>query len=262
MTKPRVELSEMEKRFCEEYLVDLKPSAAAVRSGLVETVSNDPNSTKHNDKYKKTKKACIVAIKLLKRANVQEYIDELKAERLRHTRIDSEYVVRRLVVEATRVGGDATHAGRVRALELLGKHNGMFPDRTEIGGTGIPIQTQTLVTLTDDQRLTALSLLMARLGQADPGQVVDGQSNTSGSVLDHTGTGVRQDEARPVAEEPPPVYVVEETPAGNPSGGEVPGSVRVGVVDGHYTARIIDPPPLAHPKTVRRVVPGQGTEAL
>ena len=48
--------------------------------------------------------------------------------------IDRDYVLRRLVEEAELSGEGASHAARIAALALLGKHLGMFTEKVEFTG--------------------------------------------------------------------------------------------------------------------------------
>jgi hypothetical protein len=69
---------------------------------------------------------------LITKNNVAEAIIAAKAERAARCKLSATWVIRRLRKEATAQGKNASPAARVRALELLGKHLGMFADRHEV----------------------------------------------------------------------------------------------------------------------------------
>jgi phage terminase small subunit len=97
------------ERFVQEYLKDLNATAAAGRAG-----------------YKKPNKQ---GPRLLVNVGIQEAIIAAKADRARRCKLSATWVIRRLRKEATAKGSPAA---RVRALELLGKHLGLFTDRHEV----------------------------------------------------------------------------------------------------------------------------------
>lgn len=73
------DLTERKKRFCYEYLKDLNGTQAAIRAGYSEKTAQEQSS------------------RLLSTVIVQDYIAELNRERQESTRIDAEYVLKRLV---------------------------------------------------------------------------------------------------------------------------------------------------------------------
>lgn len=72
-------LNEKQKRFCEEYLVDMNGTQAAIRAGY------------------SAKTAYAIAEKLLRKAEVKEYIAKLRQEQQERTKINADYVLLRLV---------------------------------------------------------------------------------------------------------------------------------------------------------------------
>lgn len=153
-------LPEKQECFCQEYLIDLNATQAYIRAGY------SPKTAHH------------CATRLLAKSGVRARIAELMAERSRRTGVSQERVVRELAriafVDPTRiidfghadVLDDASEDDRavlssvkvksgeafterevrlydkVRALELLGKHLGMFTDKMEL--------TADLVRIIDD----------------------------------------------------------------------------------------------------------------
>lgn len=133
-------LSDTEHAFCEQYVFDLKPKAAAIRAGWPE------------------RSAASAANKLLKRPAIQARIRDLQAQRSARCEVNSDYVLQKTkeVLERTlaeikpalhpvtrrQLKDDAGNplftynaAAALRALELLGKHVdvGAFEDRVKVG---------------------------------------------------------------------------------------------------------------------------------
>ena len=139
-------------RFCEEYLIDLNATQAAIRTGYSE------------------KTAYSAGQRLLRNVEIQNRIAELKAERSNRTEITQDRVIKELAAmafakatdyaqiagntvlikstaeltaeqQAGIVGIKQTQAGievkldKTKALELLGRHLGMFKDKIELEGT-------------------------------------------------------------------------------------------------------------------------------
>jgi len=149
-------LSEKQRLFCEEYLIDLNGSAAAIRAGY------------------STKTARVIALELLSKPNVRAYIDIKLSERSKRTGINQDRIIWELakialvnpvdvinmdtaeltadysredtaVIASVKVKQIPTDAGmgiereirmadKIKALELLGKHFGMFVEKREITG--------------------------------------------------------------------------------------------------------------------------------
>lgn len=145
------ELTPKQERFCEEYLIDLNATQAAIRAGYSEKTAREQ------------------AAQNLSKLNIQEKIAELKAERSKRTEITQDRVIKELAAmafakatdyaqiasntvfikstaeltpeqQAGIVGIKQTQAGievkldKTRALEMLGRHLGMFNDKLELSG--------------------------------------------------------------------------------------------------------------------------------
>lgn len=100
-------LTAKQKTFCEEYLIDLNATQAAIRSGYSVKTAKD------------------IACENLAKPNIAKYIAELKAERSEKTKINAAYVLemsnellKRCMVE----GENFNAAGAGKALDLIGKH--------------------------------------------------------------------------------------------------------------------------------------------
>ncbi len=71
-------LTDKQKLFCKEYLVDMNAKQAAIRSGYSENTAESQGS------------------RLLSKAKVQDYLKSLMDERSNKVKLDAEYVLRRL----------------------------------------------------------------------------------------------------------------------------------------------------------------------
>lgn len=131
-----VELSERERRFCEEYIIDYNASRAAIAAG---------SPAEHGSQR---------GWELLQRPEVQEYLRFLKQEQSVRTKITADYVLGRIVetlercnqevvpyrdrkgnhVEIENKEGEFAKAyvydakNVLKAAELLGKHLALFTD--------------------------------------------------------------------------------------------------------------------------------------
>lgn len=107
-----MKLTDKQKRFCEEYLVDLNATQAAIRAGY------------------KVKTARSQGQRLLTNVDIQRYLSELMKKRSERTGIDADTVLeelRRVALTDAKITGSE----KLKALELLGKHIGIFDNRME-----------------------------------------------------------------------------------------------------------------------------------
>lgn len=125
-------LSPMQERFVDEYMKDLNAAQAAIRAGY------------------SAKTASRIGPELLGKTLVAEAVQKAKEKRAKRVELDAAWVVRRLVRNANRAAsaepvrdkegnptGEYRYEGSVvnKALELLGRHLGMFVDRVEVAAT-------------------------------------------------------------------------------------------------------------------------------
>lgn len=147
-------MTKKQKRFAEEYLIDLNATQAAIRAGYSPDTANEQGS------------------RLLANVSVSNEISRAMAARSKRTGVNADRVVQELAkiafVNATEVidpetatvkedalpedtaaiqsvkvktfGEDGLEreikmADKLKALELLGKHMGMFKDKVELSGT-------------------------------------------------------------------------------------------------------------------------------
>ena len=146
-------MTEKQKRFCHEYLIDLNATQAAIRAGYSESRASE------------------IGYQLLQKTTVSEAISEALAERSRRTGINQDRVIQELariafvkitdvvdangeikrnasdddlaciesykVEDSDSINGSSSKrevklASKLKALELLGKHLGMFTDKVDV----------------------------------------------------------------------------------------------------------------------------------
>lgn len=136
-------LTAKQQRFCDEYLIDLNATKAAIRAGYSE------------------KNARNIASENLAKPNIKEYIDDRMAEKEKSLIADQDEVLKYLtsvlrgksqssvvVVEST--GDFMTQARemqkapdekeRLKAAELLGKRYGLYTEKVDVeGNVGVVI---------------------------------------------------------------------------------------------------------------------------
>lgn len=147
-------MTKKQKRFIEEYLIDLNATQAAIRAGYSTDTANE--------------QGC----RMLANVSIRSQIDKAIAERSKRTGVNADRVIMELAkiafVNATEVidpktatikadalpedtaaiqsvkvktfGEDGLEreikmADKLKALELLGKHLGMFKDKVELSGS-------------------------------------------------------------------------------------------------------------------------------
>ena len=144
-------LTDRQKEFVRQYLVDLNATQAAIRAGY------------------SVKTAYRQGADLLQKTSIREAIEKAQAKRARRVEVTQDYVLSNLVevVERTmqrapvldRKGEQVTDEegravwtfdakGANRALELLGKHLGIFTDKVKAevsGPDGGPVASEIVV---------------------------------------------------------------------------------------------------------------------
>ena len=100
--------SPKEERFCREYVIDYNGTKAAIRAGYKET--NAANQ----------------ATRMLKKAEVSARVRELQQEVAQRLMLSQDYVVIQLVNTYNECKDTDDSKNALKALELLGKHLGMF----------------------------------------------------------------------------------------------------------------------------------------
>lgn len=105
-------LTEKQKRFCEEYLIDLNATQAAIRAGYSKRTADR------------------IASENLKKLEVQQHLQQLMRQRSDRTGITADEVLRelqRIAMTETEITGKE----KMKALELLGKHLGLFQNNAD-----------------------------------------------------------------------------------------------------------------------------------
>ena len=168
-------MTNKQKRFCEEYLIDLNATQAAIRAGY------SPDS------------AASIGSENMQKPDIRARIDKAMAERSKRTGVNADRVIRELArvafinandvidIDSATLKSNASEddtaaiasvkvktipttdgvgmereiklADKLKALELLGKHFGVFTDKVEHSGsidTGNNALTSILEQLQDD----------------------------------------------------------------------------------------------------------------
>lgn len=156
-SKGVVKLTDKQKRFIEEYLIDLNATQAAIRAGYSERT------------------AYSIGEENLKKPEIKRAIDEAQLNRSNRVQITQDDVIRMLieniekssgvkqvVITQTRKSEDGEFVGDDvaqfvyepssvnKALELLGKHLGMFKDKLDVTTGDKPLPTVINVTFSDE----------------------------------------------------------------------------------------------------------------
>lgn len=120
-------LTPKQKRFVEEYLLDLNATQAAIRAGY------------------STKGARTRGSELLAHRNVAEAVEKEKQALAERTGMSQEWVLGKLQavhdasMERTNAGMTHNPAAANRSLELIGKHAGMFQEGHVAGDVNIQV---------------------------------------------------------------------------------------------------------------------------
>lgn len=134
-------LTAKQKRFCDEYLIDLNATQAAIRAGYSKQTARQigtenlskPSIRKHIDERMAEKEAALIA----DQDEVLKYLTSV---------LRGEGVEEMVVVEgcgdgcssATTVARAISPKDRLKAAELLGKRYSLFTDKVNVDGT-VPV---------------------------------------------------------------------------------------------------------------------------
>jgi phage terminase small subunit len=123
-------LTPKQRRFVDEFLVDLNATQAAIRAAYSPRTANEQGA------------------RLLAKGSVADAVEVAQKARSERLQITQDEVLRGLRQEATLSGKGASHGARVSAWGLLGKHLGMFTERTQqLGPDGKPIDPRPMYVL-------------------------------------------------------------------------------------------------------------------
>ena len=109
-------LTEKQRLFCYEYLIDLNASQACLRAGY---------ETAHPEK---------MGSQVRNHPGVKAALAYLQKERLDKNMVDSNFVLEKIIKSIGRAEKRGNEAAVLRGAELLARHLGMFIDRQEISG--------------------------------------------------------------------------------------------------------------------------------
>lgn len=134
-------LTDKQIRFCEEYMIDLNATQAAIRAGYSEASARQ------------------IAADNLSKHDIQEYIANLRADISGKLNLSAEWVLQRLKDISDRCtqaepvlirnnDGELVPSGEYKfdssgankATELIGKHLGMFGDKLDVSSKGQPLK--------------------------------------------------------------------------------------------------------------------------
>lgn len=101
-------LTPKQERFIQEYLVDCNATQAAIRAGY------------------SAKTAASIGDENLRKPEIKDVIELRLRNLAAKTETDAEWVRRRLKEEADDFSEFSSHSARIRAIELVGKINGVF----------------------------------------------------------------------------------------------------------------------------------------
>lgn len=163
VAKSKSELTDKQARFVEEYLIDLNATQAAIRAGYSEDTARQMGAEN------------------LSKPVIQDAIQKAKNKRSERVRITQDEVINGLLeviaismgkqkiteTELSKVDGSIVpvdvekscfepHAAN-KALELLGKHLGMFKDRIDLTTNDKPLPTAINVVFSDEREDDNLS---------------------------------------------------------------------------------------------------------
>jgi len=102
-----------QQRFVDEYIADPNATQAAIRAGYSVNCAAE------------------IGYENLNKPEIASAIAKASREMQERTQITTQWVLERLVAEATSVGEGSTQSARIQALGLIGKHLGMFIERHE-----------------------------------------------------------------------------------------------------------------------------------
>lgn len=109
-------LTAKQKMFCQEYLIDLNATQAAIRAGYSKDTAKE------------------IGYENLTKPYVSDFLQSLLNERSERVQIDADYVLGAIkeTLEKSRAGDDRPNV--YKGAELLGKHLKLFTDKVEHSG--------------------------------------------------------------------------------------------------------------------------------
>jgi len=147
-------LTPKQARFVKEYLLDMNATQAAIRAGYSE------------------KTAHAIGHENLSKPEIAQAIEKEQKKAAERLDISHDSIIQDLVEIAQEARGEGVFAPAIRAKELIGKHFGMWPSRTEItGADGGPVRVEqsslNVAALEPDERETLKALLLKAKTKAE-----------------------------------------------------------------------------------------------
>lgn len=105
-------LTPKQERFCQEYLVDMIGTQAAIRAGY------------------SSRGAEVQASNLLRNPKVSQRLTELRTEQEKRVEITADAVIKEIA--SIGFGTPEKDSDKLKALELLGRHLGAFNDKSQV----------------------------------------------------------------------------------------------------------------------------------
>lgn len=135
-------MTEKQKRFCDEYLIDANATQAAIRAGYAEkSAGRNADRMMKNEEIKAYIAEQMESISSEKVATAEEVIQYLTSV-LRGETLAEEIVVEGVgdgMSEARRMDKAPSEKDRLKAAELLGKRYGLFRDNVSLTAEPIVI---------------------------------------------------------------------------------------------------------------------------
>lgn len=147
-------LTDKQRRFCDEYLIDLNATQAAIRSGYSE------------------KTAYRIGAELLQKTSVAEQIEKRKAARVKRTEITQDFVLMELLKIAKADGTDFATVGKRNRVTITPTDDLPADKRAAVAGVKKGKHGEIEVKTYD--KLKALELLGRHLGIFDKQEGPDG----------------------------------------------------------------------------------------
>ena len=107
-------MTDKQQAFVNEYLIDLNATQAAIRAGYSKKTARSQGQ------------------RLLTYADIAAATEVATKERAERTQVSQDEVIDGLKREASYFGEGSSHSARVSAFTQLGRHLGMFTDKTDV----------------------------------------------------------------------------------------------------------------------------------
>jgi phage terminase small subunit len=123
------DLTPKQEAFCQEYLVDLNATQAAIRAGYSKKTAN-----KHGPE-------------LVVNSGIKKRIKELQDKRAKRVDRTQDSIIKKLETLESKAAEAGQYSVAVRSVELQGKHLGMFGDKLDLNHGVQPEVEQLLLIL-------------------------------------------------------------------------------------------------------------------